>query len=428
MGSWRLSVMHSVAELGRCVSEGAVRQDGRAIARVFSLHLSSVRRVMATVADPSVPVVHALLYASRVPSGWSDVCELYVRCGALLFGPSSRSRKPAESWHLAAEALQASASAFLRLFAALTPGRWAIPVLRALLRDLRWVSKCADDASNAASRDSRASHAHLEECARILNKGFTACIADRHPVLEESKKWGTYAMVSLVFATYFQLRSISLCKNIVRALGAGDLPPLSAFPRAQMVTFRYYMGRLALLDEDYGRAEAELSSALAYTPRRAAKQLERILVYLTPVRVLQAQHPTFLASYPRLEATYGPLIQACERGDVRAFDAALNETRREQSLIRLGVYLAWEHARDVCITRLIRRVWRQEGSSTRTRLAPIASALQWLDGASDASGAEWLVATQIARGRIKGYIAHERQMVVLSASDPFPHAALTMLS
>jgi len=61
-------------------------------------------------------------------------------------------------------------------------------------------------------------------------------------------------------------------------------------------------------------------------------------------------------------------------------------------------------------------------------LAPIASALQWLDGASDASGAEWLVATQIARGRIKGYIAHERQMVVLSASDPFPHAALTMLS
>ena len=87
MGSRRLSVMHSVAELGRCVSEGAVRQDGRAIARVFSLHSSSVRRVMATVADPSVPVVHALLYASRVPSGWSDVCELYVRCGALLFWP-----------------------------------------------------------------------------------------------------------------------------------------------------------------------------------------------------------------------------------------------------------------------------------------------------------------------------------------------------
>lgn len=427
VGERCLPVMHSVAELGRCVSEGAARQDGRAIARVFSLQSSSVRRVMATVADPAVPIVHSLLHASRLPSGWNDVCVSYVRCGALLFGPSARSRKPADSWHLAAEALQASVGTFLRLFAALTPGRWAIPVLRTLLTDLRWVSKCADDATNAASRESRASHAHLEECARLLNKGFTACIADRHPVLEQSKKWGTYAMVGLVFATYFQLRSISLCKNIVRALGAGDLPPLDAFPRAQMVTFRYYMGRLAFLDEDYVRAEAELSCAWAHTPLHATKQLERILVYLTPVRVLQAQHPTFLASYPRLETAYGPLIHACQRGDVSAFDAALNETQRERSLVRLGVYLAWERARDVCITRLIRRVWRQEGSSTRTRLAPIASALQWLDCASDAPGAEWLIATQIARGRIKGYIAHERQMVVLSASDPFPHAALTML-
>lgn len=421
--------MHAVGELGRQVAEGIAHKDGSAIARVFSLQASSTRRAVATVADPSVSVIQAMLYASRIPHAWNDVCIQYVRCGAMLFGPSARTRKPADSWHLAAEAIQSAVGIFLRVFSSLAPGRWAIPVLRALLADLRWVSRCADDAANAASRESRTSHAHLEECARLLNKAFTACIADRHPVLEQSKKWGTYAMVGIVFATYFQLKSIALCKNIVRALGAGDLPPLDAFPRAQAVTFRYYMGRLAFMDEDYARAEAELSRALADTPRSAKTHVERILVYLIPVRLLHAQHPTaaFLDEYPRIRAAYAPLISACKRGNVRAFDAALQDPTLERSLVRLGVYLAMERARDVCITRLVRRVWRQQGGGTRVRLAPVGTALQWLNCASDAHGAEWLVATQIARGRIKGYIAHERQMMVLSATEPFPHASLTML-
>lgn len=145
---------------------------------------------------------------------------------------------------------------FLRLFAALAPGRWAIPVLVSLLRDLRWTAKCADDAAHAVARDLRCANPHMEECARTLNRGFTVCVADRYPTLAQSKKWGTYAMVGLVFRTYFHLQSISLCKNILRALGAGDLPPLEAFPKAHVVTFRYYVGRLALLEEDYGRVRA----------------------------------------------------------------------------------------------------------------------------------------------------------------------------
>lgn len=147
-------------------------------------------------------------------------------------------------------------SVFLRLFTALAPGRWAIPVLVSLLRDLRWAAKCADDAAHAVARDSRRTNPHMEECARSLNRGFSACVADRYPGLSQSKKWGTYAMVGLVFRTYFQLSSISLCKNILRALGAGDLPPLEAFPKAHVVTFHYYVGRLALLEEDYGKVRA----------------------------------------------------------------------------------------------------------------------------------------------------------------------------
>lgn len=159
----------------------------------------------------------------------------------------------------------------------LTPGRWALPVLASLVHDVRWTARQADAAAHAAApASSRRTHAHLEAAARVLNKAFSACLADRHPVLHESKKWGTYAMVGALFRTYFELQSVALCKNVVRALGAGELPPLDAFPRAQTVTFRYFMGRLAFLDEDYVCADAELSRAWADAPRAASAQLEYV--------------------------------------------------------------------------------------------------------------------------------------------------------
>lgn len=71
--------------------------------------------------------------------------------------------------------------------------------------------------------------------------------------LEESRKWGIYNIVNLLFKTYFKLNSISLSKNILRALQAskGDLPELDAFPKSHQVTFKYYVGVILFLEEDY---------------------------------------------------------------------------------------------------------------------------------------------------------------------------------
>jgi hypothetical protein len=38
--------------------------------------------------------------------------------------------------------------------------------------------------------------------------------------------------------------------------------------------------------------------------------------------------------------------------------------------------------------------------------------------------AECIIANMIYRGYVKGYISHEKQMVVLAAKDPFPSLAL----
>jgi len=71
--------------------------------------------------------------------------------------------------------------------------------------------------------------------------------------LEESRKWGIYYIVNLLFKTYFKLNSASLSKNMLKSLtaGRGDMPGLSAFPKSQQVTFKYYEGVLHFLEENY---------------------------------------------------------------------------------------------------------------------------------------------------------------------------------
>ncbi len=71
--------------------------------------------------------------------------------------------------------------------------------------------------------------------------------------LEDSRKWGIYNIANLLFKTYFKLNSISLSKNILNAIQAyrGDMPGLDAFPKAHRVTFKYYVGVIAFLEEAY---------------------------------------------------------------------------------------------------------------------------------------------------------------------------------
>lgn len=80
----------------------------------------------------------------------------------------------------------------------------------------------------------------------ILTLGFRA-------PLEESRKWGIYFIINLLFKTYFKLNSASLSRTILKTLSAyrGDMPPLSAFPKSQRVTFKFYEGVLFFLEENY---------------------------------------------------------------------------------------------------------------------------------------------------------------------------------
>jgi hypothetical protein len=155
---------------------------------------------------------------------------------------------------------------------------WTVPCLYVAGKYLRMFAIKADEQSGSNAsftvgfqddfNPEGAKNEKLEDAARVLNRIFTLCHSDRYTILDaalqltdtqkraplmESRKWGIYSITNLLFKTYFKLNSIPLSKNILKALeaGRGDIPGLEAFPKSHQVTFKYYLGVIHFLEENY---------------------------------------------------------------------------------------------------------------------------------------------------------------------------------
>lgn len=281
--------------------------------------------------------------------------------------------------------------------------------------------------------------------------------------MEESRKWGLYYTTNLLFKTYFKLNSIGLSKNILRALSASrtDMPALESFPQPHIVTFKYYVGVIRFLEEDYAQAEENLTSAWHMCHRSATRNIELILSYLIPTLLLTRQQlpsPRLLSPYPRLGSLFAPLTLAIRKGSLSAFDTAIAEGEHE--FVKRRIYLTLERGRDICLRNLLRKVYLagdldEEGKrNTRIYIKDFAAAIRLGESGGSREGmdvemegsagenndeVECLVANMIYKvtpfsttfaphvltfvrhqNLMKGYIARERGIVVLSKNGAFP--------
>lgn len=69
--------------------------------------------------------------------------------------------------------------------------------------------------------------------------------------IEVSRKWGTYYIIGILFKIYFKINKFSLSKNVLRAIEVSEMPPLECFPKSHVVTYKYYLGVSAFLNEEY---------------------------------------------------------------------------------------------------------------------------------------------------------------------------------
>ena len=94
---------------------------------------------------------------------------------------------------------------------------------------------------------------------------------------------------------YFRLNILRLCKNLIRPVESRKLSENGTM--GQMVTYRYYKGRLDLFEDQHGEAEMNLDYAFQHCHRNSIKNKRCILKYLVPVKLYRGRLPSHYRAY-----------------------------------------------------------------------------------------------------------------------------------
>ena len=73
--------------------------------------------------------------------------------------------------------------------------RWCIPVMITINQELQNDSSLADYVLLKTGDKAD----NLEKAARTMNKAFSLCATDRCSNIDDSRKWGTYAIINILF-------------------------------------------------------------------------------------------------------------------------------------------------------------------------------------------------------------------------------------
>lgn len=227
----------------------------------------------------------------------------------------------------------------------------------------------------------------------------------------------------MLFKIYFKLNTLHLCKNLIAAANLPTFPPFESFPSSQRVSYSYYVGRLAVFDDDYERAEQNLAYAFEHCSKRSPVNKKLVLRYLVPVKLILGKCPTkrLLDKYGLEE--YKNVVEAVKRGNVRQLNDALEQ--HQVVFIMQGTFLVLEKLRNIVLRTLFQKVHaisaeKNPAKATQVSLQLFLEALNWCGCGMDIDEVECIVANLIFRKFIKGYISHKLRMVVLAKNDPFP--------
>ena len=170
-------------------------------------------------------------------------------------------------------------------------GNVLVPALHAVCQSTHRAAVAAD--LEAASRD----HAKLQSAAALLQESYSRTYNDRKEYrpdapldAEGSKKAGVLAIVNELFKIYFRLNTLRLCKNLVKPVEGRKLHLQG--PMGQMVTYRYFTGRLHLFEDNWAAAEESLEYAFSNCHKDAIHNKRCILRYLVPVKFKRGKLPT----------------------------------------------------------------------------------------------------------------------------------------
>ncbi|KAI8878751.1 hypothetical protein K501DRAFT_258040 [Backusella circina FSU 941] len=259
-----------------------------------------------------------------------------------------------------------------------------------------------------------------DTAARLLSKTFNIMLADRSSSPDQSKRLGIFHVTNLAFRVYFRLNSIRMCQTFISNIDSGGVI-LEHFPISQQVTYRYYLGRYALLQGQLKKAKDNLWFAFNHCHAEQYHNKRVILHYMIPTMLILGHFPshTLLEKY-QLTEQFSTLLHTLKCGNVAGYLAHLEQhvdyfySKMTYFLLReRGVVLVWR-----C---LIKNIYYQK--NVQGNQLTFADCLIGFNYSTksylELEDIECLFVSLISQGYIRGYVHHQYQRVILSKQDPF---------
>ncbi|CAF0800664.1 unnamed protein product [Brachionus calyciflorus] len=297
---------------------------------------------------------------------------------------------------------------------------WQLPVLFRMSVDLRLLASTCDtrqkqnydddQEKDANAEGSNNQDLYAEKTADALMASFRNLCTDTRSESHVSKRWGMMHIVNQLFKIYFKINKINLCNPLKRVIENSGLKDL--FPRSHQIVYKFYVGRQAMFENDYNTAASYFEYAFQNCPNRYIKNKKIILVYLIPVNMLRGYMPKqdLLLKYDL--KPFAEIVSAVKQGNIRKFNQDMIEY--EDFFIDSGVYLFLEKLKMTTYRNLFKTLAKLLNTA-QIPIEAFVNILKFLEEDDmDNDICQCILSNLIYEGKIKGYISHKHNKLVIS--------------
>ncbi|KAJ5078903.1 pci domain-containing protein [Anaeramoeba ignava] len=285
---------------------------------------------------------------------------------------------------------------------------WLISVLQQMAKDLRKLSI-------HIYKQNKVNEEFLSKAARVLNKCLEITNND-HSSLETSKKWGALSIILELFRIYFFTNKLHNCGHFINVVEDSSFPNFENFPIYEKVTYKYYVGRMHLLSEEYQLAQEDLNYAFQNCSKKYPKHLKMILFYLVPVNLYFGKIPSdsLLQKYDL--GFYIQIVHSFIKGNVNFYD---QEIQKYQTLfLKKGIFVIFQSIR-ILVFRNFMKKFHSIIQNTKIPIEDIQKGLNIIGVDICDNEIKCILSILIYQERIRGYISYTHPFLVLAKKDPF---------
>jgi len=285
-----------------------------------------------------------------------------------------------------------------------------MPILYVICNDLRLVAQVADKKIPRMRQRNTEGTSFYEEAASPIMESYRICVAESKNSPETSKKIAILNLTNQLFRIYFKINRLHLLRPLIRSIEhVGDL--YDCFSLADKITYNYYLGRKAMFDMNLQQAEKALSFAFENCPKSFTRNKRLILIFLIPVKMFLGHMPSseLLQRYD-LEQ-FVKVSSSVREGNLRDLNETLQE--HQQFFIKCGIFLMLEKLKIITYRNLFKKV-AAIMDTNMIKLDAFLVVMKQQGCAMDVDELACIMANLITEKKIKGYISHQKQTVVIA--------------